>query len=104
MAIRLRRQLLALCSSLGAALHREPNGDKLRLEASLTPRQRELPVSLFLSGLPTWAAAILLVIAPTIAAMYGPVLMRRRVGLERLTNNNEIAGMRLRDSSSPRSA
>ena len=58
------------------------------------PRQRELPVSLFLSGLPTWAAAILLVIAPTIAAMCGPVLMRRRVGLERLTSNNEIAGFK----------
>jgi hypothetical protein len=58
------------------------------------PRQRELPVSLFLSGLPTWAAAILLVIAPTIAAMCGPVFMRRRVGLERLTSNNEIAGFK----------
>jgi hypothetical protein len=81
-------------SPFGAALHREPNGGKLRLEASLTPRQRELPVSLFLSGLPVWAAAILLVIAPTIAAMCGPVLTRRRVGLERLTSNNEIAGFK----------
>jgi len=51
-------------------------------------------VSFFLSGLPVWAAAILLVIAPTIAAMCGPILMRRRVGLDRLTSNNEIAGFK----------
>ena len=51
-------------------------------------------MTLFLSGLPLWAAAILLVVAPTVAAMFGPVLMRRRVGLERLTSNNEIAGFK----------
>src|ERR1700730_473331 len=57
-------------------------------------RQREHKVSLFLAGLPLWVAAILLVILPTIAAMCGPVLMRRRIGLERLTSNNEIAGFK----------
>ncbi len=51
-------------------------------------------MSLFLSGLPLWAAALLLVVLPTIVAMYGPVLMRRRVGLEGLTRNNEIAGFK----------
>ncbi len=51
-------------------------------------------MSLFLSGLPLWAAAILLVVLPTIAAMCGPVLMRHRIGLERLTSNNEIAGFK----------
>ena len=51
-------------------------------------------MSLFLSGLPLWVAAILLVVVPTIAAMCGPVLMRRRIGLERLTSNNEIAGFK----------
>jgi Na+/melibiose symporter-like transporter len=51
-------------------------------------------VSLFLAGLPLWVAAILLVVLPTIAAMCGPVLMRRRIGLERLTSNNEIAGFK----------
>lgn len=30
-------------------------------------------------------------VLPTIAAMYGPALIRRRVALERLTVNNEIA-------------
>jgi len=46
------------------------------------------------AGLPLWVAAILLVVLPTIAAMCGPVLMRRRIGLERLTSNNEIAGFK----------
>ena len=51
-------------------------------------------MSLFLSGLPLWAAASLLVVLPTIAAMCGPILIRRRVGLERLATNNEIAGFK----------
>jgi hypothetical protein len=51
-------------------------------------------VSLFLAGLPLWVAAILLVVLPTIAAMCGPVLIRRRIGLARLTSNNEIAGFK----------
>jgi chromate transport protein ChrA len=51
-------------------------------------------VSLFLAGLPLWVAAILLVVLPTMAAMCGPVLMRRRIGLERLASNNEIAGFK----------
>jgi hypothetical protein len=55
-------------------------------------RQRERTVSLFLSGLPSWIAAILLVVLPTIAAMRGPVLIRHRAGLERPATNNEIAG------------
>lgn len=51
-------------------------------------------MSLFLSGCPQWITAILLVIVPTIAAMCGPVVVRRHVGLERLTTNNEIAGFK----------
>jgi len=49
---------------------------------------------LFLCELPIGIAAILLVIAPTIIAMCGPVLVRRRVDLLRLTTNNEIAGFK----------
>ena len=64
------------------------------IEASEAADMGEERVSLFLSGLPLWAAAILLVVAPTVAAMFGLVLMRRRVGLERLTSNNEIAGFK----------
>ena len=51
-------------------------------------------MSLFLSGLPLWIAAILLVVFPTIAAMCGPVLMHRRIGFERLASNNDIAGIK----------
>jgi hypothetical protein len=51
-------------------------------------------VSIFLAELPLWAAAILLVVLPTIAAMCGPVLMRHRIGLEHLASNNDIAGFK----------
>jgi Protein of unknown function (DUF4239) len=51
-------------------------------------------VSLFLSGCPLWVTAILLVVLPTLLAMTGLVLIRRRVGLERLTANNEVAGFK----------
>jgi hypothetical protein len=60
----------------------------------ISSRQREQKVSLFLAELPLWVAAILLVVLPTIAAMCGPVLMRRRIGLERLASNNDIAGFK----------
>jgi hypothetical protein len=62
--------------------------------AAAHPRAKGQKVSLFLAGLPLWVAAILLVVLPTIAAMCGPLLMRRRIGLERLTSNNEIAGFK----------
>jgi hypothetical protein len=51
-------------------------------------------VSLWLAGLPLWIAAMFLVLLPTAAAMCGPVLIRRRIGLERLVSNNEIAGFK----------
>jgi Na+/melibiose symporter-like transporter len=51
-------------------------------------------VTLYLSGLPLWAATFLLVILPTTAAMCGPMLIRRRISLERLASNNEIAGFK----------
>jgi hypothetical protein len=47
---------------------------------------------LFLSECPRWLAALLLIVFPTIVAMSGPILVRRRVSLDRLTTNNEIAG------------
>src|ERR1700678_2063607 len=55
---------------------------------------KEHQMSLFLSRCPLWFAAILVVVLPTIAAMYGPALIRRRVALERLTIHNEIAGFK----------
>jgi len=51
-------------------------------------------MSLFLSGLPLWITAFLLVVLPTVAAGCGLVLIRRYVGLERLTTNNEVAGFK----------
>ncbi|HSY45310.1 MAG TPA: DUF4239 domain-containing protein [Steroidobacteraceae bacterium] len=51
-------------------------------------------MSLFLSALPLWITAILLVVIPTIIACCGLILVRRHVGLERLTTNNEVAGFK----------
>lgn len=51
-------------------------------------------MSLFLARLPLWLGALLVVILPTAIAMAGPVLVRRRFSLERLTTNNEIAGFK----------
>jgi Na+/melibiose symporter-like transporter len=51
-------------------------------------------VSRFLASLPLWLAALLVVVLPTAAAMAGPILIRRRFSLERLTTNNEIAGFK----------
>jgi hypothetical protein len=49
---------------------------------------------LFLSGLPLWGAALLLVVLPTFLAMCGTLVIRFWVGHERLTSNNEIAGFK----------
>jgi hypothetical protein len=54
----------------------------------------EHDLQLFFAALPPWKAAILVVVLPTAIAMFGPVLMRRILGIERLTVNNEIAGFK----------
>ena len=54
--------------------------------------EHDLP--LFFAALPPWKAAILVVVLPTAIAMFGPVLMRRIFGIERLIVNNEIAGFK----------
>lgn len=54
--------------------------------------EHDLP--LFFAALPPWKAAILVVVLPTTIAMFGPVLMRRIFGIERLIVNNEIAGFK----------
>ena len=51
-------------------------------------------MSRFLSSLPLWLGALLIVIVPTALAMAGPLLVRRRYSLERLATNNEIAGFK----------
>lgn len=49
---------------------------------------------MFLTVLPLWVSGILLIALPTLVAMCGPVLIRRRVSLERLSTNNEVAGFK----------
>jgi hypothetical protein len=51
-------------------------------------------VSHFLSSSPLWLSALLIVVVPSLAAMCGPILVRRRVALERLVENNEVAGFK----------
>lgn len=51
-------------------------------------------MTLLLSSLPLWVSAALLVLLPTALAMCGPVVVRRRVTLEKLASNNEIAGFK----------
>lgn len=48
---------------------------------------------IILTTLPLWAFAMLLVVL-TALAMTGPILMRRRFGLEWLRTNNEVAGVK----------
>ncbi len=49
---------------------------------------------MILTFLPLWLSAILLVGLPTLLAMGGPALIRRRLSLERLRANNEVAGFK----------
>ena len=48
----------------------------------------------FLTTSPIWLAALLLVGLTTLIAMMGPILVRRRVALEELRTNNEVAGFK----------
>ena len=51
-------------------------------------------MSYFLSSLELWQLALMVVVAPTAAAMALQLLIRRWVGVERLARNNEIAGFK----------
>jgi hypothetical protein len=51
-------------------------------------------MSHYLSSLPLWVGTLIVVVLPTAVAMIGTVVVRHRVGLERLTSNNEIAGFK----------
>ena len=48
----------------------------------------------FLTTQPLWFSGIILVGLTTIIAMFGPVVVRRRVSLEKLRTNNEVAGFK----------
>jgi len=49
---------------------------------------------MILTYLPLWLSGLLLVGIPIVLAMVGPILIRRRLGLERLSTNNEVAGFK----------
>jgi hypothetical protein len=49
---------------------------------------------MFLSTLPLWLSGIILVGMTTLAAMSGPALIRRRIHLDKLRVNNEVAGFK----------
>jgi hypothetical protein len=49
---------------------------------------------MLLTTLPLWISGILLVGLPTVIAMSGPILIRRRLGLARVSKNNEVAGFK----------
>jgi Protein of unknown function (DUF4239) len=51
-------------------------------------------VSLFLSGCPLWVTGFVVVILPTLVASWALTWIRRRIGLERLSSNNEVAGFK----------
>lgn len=51
-------------------------------------------VALRLAALPPWASIIIVVVIPTVIAMFGPAIARRTVGLDRLAANNEVAGFK----------
>jgi hypothetical protein len=54
----------------------------------------QTPVMQFLATQPLWIAAVVLLIPTTIFAMCGPVIVRRYVPLERLRENNKVAGFK----------
>ena len=47
-----------------------------------------------LTSLPLWLSGVLLVGLPIVLAMCGPALIRRRLSLEKLRANNEVAGFK----------
>jgi len=49
---------------------------------------------MFLTTLPTWQAALIIVVLPTLLAITGPFVVRRFVRLEKLRTNNEVAGFK----------
>lgn len=49
---------------------------------------------LFLTSLPLWLSAVILIVPTTVMAMAGPVIARRYVELSQLRTNNEVAGFK----------
>ncbi len=51
-------------------------------------------MALYLASLPQWQSGLLVVGLTTILSMFGPVVVRRFIPLERLSTNNEVAGFK----------
>ena len=49
---------------------------------------------MFLTAQPLWLSGLLLIGLTTLVAMLGPIVIRRHVGLQRLSTNNEVAGFK----------
>jgi hypothetical protein len=47
-----------------------------------------------LTTMPLWLSGLLVVVVPTAVAMSGPILIRARLGLDRVRVNNEVAGFK----------
>ena len=48
----------------------------------------------FLTTLPLWLSAVILIVPTTLLAMAGPVIVRRYVDVNQLRTNNEVAGFK----------
>lgn len=50
--------------------------------------------TLWLATIPLWVSGLLVVVLPTLISMLIPIWLRRSIGLDRLTANNEVAGFK----------
>jgi hypothetical protein len=51
-------------------------------------------MTFFLTTLPLWLSAIILIVPTTLLAMAGPVIVRRYIKVDQLRTNNEVAGFK----------
>src|SRR5215475_14898879 len=51
-------------------------------------------MTFFLTTLPLWLSAVILIVPTTLLAMAGPLIVRRYVAVNQLRTNNEVAGFK----------
>jgi hypothetical protein len=51
-------------------------------------------MTFFLTTLPLWLSAVILIGPTTLLAMAGPVIVRRYIDVKQLRTNNEVAGFK----------
>ena len=66
------------------------------MQVSYTTKRWELRaiMTFFLTTLPLWLSAVILIVPTTLLAMAGPVIVRRYVEVSQLRTNNEVAGFK----------